>query len=126
MVILTEAREQVSSTSSHRTSMRSRFEGLLAVPSPSVSAFSNEGAQITPDAGVNPSFRHGFRAPLHNWLLGITREYTLRNSEEHLPQVPAINNINVATPTPPALDGHSLHSQEHPSKLMQLDRGLRL
>jgi hypothetical protein len=122
MVILTEAR-QGNSNRSPGASVRVRFERLVADRcSPSVPTFSNEGGRITPGVGVYPSYRHGFRAAPRNRLLGITQDDTLRNSEERLLRELAINNISGATLKPLALATHSLHSQEHPYKLIQLDR----
>jgi hypothetical protein len=125
MVILTEAREQVDSNSSHRTSVRVGCERLFAALFLlSVPTCSNEGGRITREADVGPSFRHLFRATLHNWLLGITLGHTLRNPEERL--LLASNNIIAATPRRPALAAYSLHWQEHPFKPRQLDRDLCL
>jgi hypothetical protein len=51
---------------------------------------------------------------------------TMRNSEERLPRVLAINNINAQTPEPLSVAAHFLNSQEPPFKLLQLDRDLFL
>jgi hypothetical protein len=124
MVILTEAREQVDSNGSHRTSIRvasnRQLAGLFLL---SVRAYSNERGQTVPDARLHPSFGRPLRAAPLGRLLGITPGHTPRNSQE--PLLSARNSTDAAIPRRLAIAAHSHHWQ-YPSKRMQLDRDLCL